>query len=319
LNIISNVDQSKVGYFVPVTDLFYDHCLLLFVSAFSFNYDRLAILLDVVNTYNDYLMSERTDNANDYALAKVLNECVITIFKLMDYERDLPDYSALNRSYVLLREELIQIYARQPELQNVGGSICWKVMQNIELFHENIGEYKSLAFDYAQSGADYGDDHNSNVNMLCIKANIDNPVIPSQIQKLLTEAKSNIKEFKFELAKMNATLSIEVISGKPVVELGEEKYRLSAMRDGTVLTLISYCLDKHPNEQIDLDTLKSELKEAGLSAHGLSNLKESIRNSHFGHNKPLQPFVDAYPKAILVRKTTELTDDQTKAIKQAGS
>lgn len=264
-------------------------------------------------------MNEITDNANDYALARVLNECVITIFKLMDNEQDLPDYSALNRSYVLLREELKQIYARQPELQNAGGSICWKVMQNIELFHENIGEYKSLAFDYAQSGADYGDDHNSNVNMLCIKANIDKPVIPPQIQKLLTEAESNIKVFKYELAKLNATLSIEVISGRPVVTLGDEKYRLSAMRDGTVLTLISYCLDKHPNEQMGLDTLKSELKQAGLSAHGLSNLKESIRNSHFGHKKPLQPFVDAYPKAILVRKTTELTDDQTKAIILAGS
>ena len=83
-------------------------------------------------------MSKNTDNANDYALARVLNERIITIFKIMDTDRDLPDYSALNRSYVLLREELIQIYARQPELQEAGGGICWKVMKNIELFHENL-------------------------------------------------------------------------------------------------------------------------------------------------------------------------------------
>lgn len=264
-------------------------------------------------------MSENTDTANDYALARILNENLIKIFALLDDQRNLPDYSALNRSYVLLSNEVKQIYARQPKLQEAGGTICWKVMKNVELFHENIGEYKSLAWEYTNSGADYGEEHNSNVNMLCIEEGIDKPVLSPHIKQLLTEAENNIKAFQYELAKMYPTLSIEVISGRPVVTIGDEKYRLSAMREGTVLTVISYCLDKHPNSQVDLETLKSELREAGLSAHGLNNLKESIRNSHFGKNKPLQPFVEAYPKAILVRKTIELNDDQIKAIQLAGS
>lgn len=262
-------------------------------------------------------MSENTDNSNDYALARVLNERVITIFKLMDNERDLPDYSALNRSYVLLREELKQIYARQPELQNAGGSICWKVMQNIELFHENIGEYKSLAFDYSQSGADYGDEHNTNVNMLCIKANIDKPVIPPHIKKLLTEAELNLKDFQFNLDKMNAKLSIDGFS-IPVVTIGEKKYRFTSMRDGLVLSIIDHCLKNHPNEQVDFGTLKLELTELEIKVPAKTNIRELIRKSRFGDGMPLNPFVSAYPKAILIRTKVELSNEQLNEIELAS-
>lgn len=259
-------------------------------------------------------MSENTDNANDYALARLLNERVIAIFKQMDTERDLPDYSALNRSYVLIREELKQIYDRQPELQNVGGSICWKVMQNIELFHENIGEYKSTAFDYAQSGADYGDEHNTNVNMLCIKAHIDKPIIPPNIEKLLTEAENNLKVFQHELDLMNAKLSIEGFT-IPVVTVGEKNYRFSSMRDGSlVLHIIEHCLKNYPNEQVDFDTLKKELNDLDIKVPAKTNIKEQIRTSRFGTEQPLYPFVTAFPKAIIVRPTVELSKEQIQLI-----
>lgn len=300
---------------MPIAYVLFDHDpLLIFVSTVSFNYDRLAILLDVVNTYNSYQMNENTDNANDYALARLLNERVITIFKLMDNERDLPDYSALNRSYVLLREELKQIYARQPELQNAGGSICWKVMQNIELFHENIGEYKSLAFDYAHSGADYGDDHNSNVNMLCIKANIDKPVIPPQIQKLLTEAENNIKDFQFNLDKMNATLSFEKIT-IPVITIGNNKYRLSSMRNAVVFDIISYCYENFLNEHVGLTTINKYLQLENLGKSNITNLRDKMRGSHFEDNGPLVPFIEVSPRKIMIKKSAALTDDEFNAIK----
>jgi hypothetical protein len=262
-------------------------------------------------------MSENT-TANDYALAKVLNERLITIFSLLDTQQDLPDYSALNRSYVLLRDEVKQIYERQPELQNAGGSICWKVMQNIELFHENIGEYKSTAFDYANSGADYGEEHNSIVNMLCIKAEIDKPVIPPHIKKLLSDAENNIEVFKYELAKMNATLSIGGFT-IPVVKVGEKEYRLTSMRGGgLVLSIIDHCLENHPNEQVDFDTLKKELNELDIKVPAKTNIREQIRKSRFGEGKPLNPFVSAFPKAILVRPKVELSDEQLEQIELAS-
>ncbi len=262
-------------------------------------------------------MSENTDTANDYALARLLNERVIRIFALLDTLKDLPDYSALNRSYVLLANELKQIYARQPELQKAGGTICWRVMDNIELFHENIAEYKTLAYEYTHSGADYGEEHNSNVNMLCIKANIDKPVIPSEIEKLLTEAETNINAFQHELDKMNAKLSIDGFS-IPLVTVGEKKYRFTSMRDGLVLKIIEHCLKNHPNQQIDFDTLKSELNELDIKIPAKTNIRELIRKSHFGDQRPLNPFVSAYPKAILIRPTVELSNEQLKEIDLAS-
>ena len=259
-------------------------------------------------------MTGNTDTANDYALARVLNERVIAIFKLMDDLRDLPDYSALNRSYVLLREELKQIYARQPELQKVGGSICWKVMQNIELFHENIGEYKSLAFEYSQSGTDYGDDHNTNVNMLCIKANIDKPVIPPRLKKLLTEAESNIKDFQFDLDKMNAALSFEKIT-IPVITIGNNSYRLTSMRYGITFDIISYCFDKFPNEYVGLTTINKYLHLENLGKPNISNLRDKMRGSHFEDEGPLVPFIEISPRKIMIKKSAALTDEQFNAIK----
>lgn len=287
------------------------------MSALSFNYDRLAILLDVANTYNCYQMSENTDNANDYALAKVLNERVIRIFSLLADHRDIPGTTAVNHSYVLLSDELKQIYARQPELQEIGQPICWQVMGNLELFHENIGEYKTLAWEYTNSGADYGEEHNASVTTLCIKTNASKPVIPPHIEQLLSEADNNIKVFQYELDKMNAKLSIEGFT-IPVVTVGEKEYRFSSMREGgLVLDIIDHCLKNHPNEQIDFDTLKSELNELDISVPAKTNIKDQIRKSRFGDDKPLKPFVSAYPKAILVRPLVELSDEQIEQIARA--
>jgi hypothetical protein len=115
---------------------------------------------------------------------------------------------------------------------------------------------------------------------------------------------------------MTATLSFESIT-VPVISIGGEKYRLASMREGLPHAIISYCLEKHPNETIDLDTLKSELKAAGIKAHGLSNLREDIRKSHFGDKKPCSPFVTVSPKAILVRQSTILTRQHINALKAA--
>lgn len=261
-------------------------------------------------------MSDNTDTANDYALAKLLNEYEIKIFSLLADHGNLPDTTDVNRSYVLLAEELKEIYARQPELKKVGQPICWQVMSNLELFHENIGEYKTLAWEYVNSGADYGQEHNASVITLCIKANASKPVMPQRIELLLSEAESNINAFQYELDKMNAKLSIEGFS-IPVVTIGETKYRFTSMREGPVLSIIDHCLSKHPNEQVDFDTLKSELKELDIKVPAKLNIKEQIRTSHFGAGKPLSPFVTAFPKAVIVRSTVELSDEQIDLLRLA--
>ncbi|HVX01107.1 MAG TPA: hypothetical protein VHA52_11850 [Candidatus Babeliaceae bacterium] len=262
-------------------------------------------------------MSENTDTANDYALARLLNEREIQIFSLLADHRDIPDTTDINLSYVLLADELKQIYSRQPALEEIGQPICWRVMSNLELFHENIGEYKTLAWEYTNSGADYGEEHNASVTTLCIRANATKPIVPPRIEKLLSDADRNIKAFQYELDKMNATLSIEGFS-IPVVTVGETKYRFSSMRDGLVLSIIDHCLSKHPNEQIDFDTLKSELKELDIKVPAKTNIKEQIRTSRFAADQALNPFVTAFPKAIIVRPTVELSNEQIKLIELAS-
>lgn len=265
------------------------------------------------------ISNKQNDPANDYALAKLLNEYAIKIFTSLDVHGSVPDFTDVNRSYILLIEELKQIYARQPKLQKIGRSMCWQVIDSLEMFHENIGEYKTLEFEYTHSGADYGEEHNSKVSRLCTLAEKTKPDLTPQLQKLLDEADKSFVQFKQELAKMYATVSIEYVSGRPVVSIGVANYYLSAMRDGLAQTVISYCLNHHPDKQIDLKTLKSELSEAEIKVPGLNNLKENIRNSHFGNKKPLSPFVQASPKVILVRKTAALSDMQIDAIKLASS
>lgn len=82
-------------------------------------------------------VNKQNDPANDYAIAKLLNEYAIKMFTpVVDYS-STPDISAVNRSYVLIVNELKQIYDRQPKLQELGNSICWRQLENLELAHES--------------------------------------------------------------------------------------------------------------------------------------------------------------------------------------
>ena len=263
-------------------------------------------------------VNKQNNPANDYALAKILNECEIRIFSLLANNERIPDATDVNRSYVLIADELELIYNRQPKLQKIGQPICWQVMSNLELFHENIGEYKTLAWEYTNSGADYGEEHNASVTSLCIRKPIAKPEIPSRIEQLLTEAESNIKAFQYELDKMNAKLYIEGFT-IPVVRVGEKEYRFSSMREGSlVLHILEHCLENHPNEQVDFETLKKELNDLDIKVPAKTNIKEEFRTSRFGAEQPLNPFVTAFPKAIIVRPTVELNDEHIESIELAS-
>jgi hypothetical protein len=256
-------------------------------------------------------VNKQSDPANDYASAKLLNDRVINIFTLVVDHNSTPDLTDVNRSYVFMVNELKQIYDRQPELKKIGNAICWRVLDNLEQAHELVP-----SIEFMHSGGDYGEGHNSSVSSLWILSGKKKPDLTPKLQKLLTEADDNIASFKSKLDKMYATLTFESIS-VPVVTIGDEKFRFTSMRDGIALNIISYCRAKHPNQQIDLESLRSELKDAGFSTNGINNLKENIRNSYFGDKSPLKPFVTVFPKVILVRQTTELSDEQVEKIRVA--
>lgn len=249
-------------------------------------------------------MSDNTDTANDYALAKFLNERVIHIFTLVVDHGSTPNLTAVNRSYIFLIDQLKQIYDRQPELQKLGNAICWRQLDNLEQAHEFVP-----AIEFTHSGGDYGENHNSRISTLCIKAEIDKPTLSPQIKLLIDEADKNIAEFESELDKMYARISFEHMV-VPVVRIGDKKFYLPSMREGLAYNVISFCLSKHPDQEIGIDKLKEEMKHAGIKIYGLSNLNNDTYKSIFGKNNPLNPFMTSSTKSILVRQTTSLSDQQ---------
>ena len=258
-------------------------------------------------------VNKQNDPANDYALAKLLNEYAIKIFTpVIDYS-STPDITAVNRSYVLIVNELKQIYDRQPKLKELGNSICWRQLENLELAHEFVP-----AIEFVHSGGDYGEMHNSKVSSLCYIEEKTEPDLTPHPQELLEEADKNFAQFQHELDKMYATVSFQSMV-IPVVTIGGTQYHLPAMREGLAYNVISFCLSKHPNQEIGIDKLKVEMKQADINIFGLSNFNNDTYKSVFGKNNPLNPFMSSSPKSIQVRKTTALTNQQIAEIAEIST
>ncbi len=136
-------------------------------------------------------MIQENSKANDYALARYLNERVVKIFALVaDHQKhDLPDLSAINRSYVLLVHELKQLYDRNSELSSIGDNICWRTFATIDA----IDPY--TLFEYSDDNRNHGNDHIAKVNSLCIISGKEEPDIPSELNVVLDEATKNMVAF----------------------------------------------------------------------------------------------------------------------------
>ncbi len=136
-------------------------------------------------------MSEQKSNANDYALAKYLNERVIAMFALVadNFNKDLPDLTDINRSYVLLVAELKKLYGRNPELSSIRENICWRTFGTLDA----IDSYD--LYEYSDDYKNHGIQHVSKVNALAINAHKEKPDITLELQKILDEAKINVTAF----------------------------------------------------------------------------------------------------------------------------
>ena len=136
-------------------------------------------------------MSEQKSNANDYALATYLNERVVSMFALVadNFNKDLPDLTDINRSYVLLVTELKKLYDRNPELSNIRENICWRTFGTLDA----IDSYD--LYEYTDDYKNHGIQHISKVNALAINVHKEKPDITPELQKILDEAKINVTAF----------------------------------------------------------------------------------------------------------------------------
>ncbi|MEX0881584.1 MAG: hypothetical protein WDZ34_01780 [Candidatus Saccharimonadales bacterium] len=128
---------------------------------------------------------------NDFALAKALNERVTDIFDLVS--SDKLDTKAINKSYVLMVNELKKIYARNTELSDIEISPIWKHFDIIEGAEYEISEYIHTWDN------DSGQRHNAKVNKLCIISNKETPEYTPEIKELLVNANKSIADYRRQI------------------------------------------------------------------------------------------------------------------------
>ena len=132
-----------------------------------------------------------TLRANDFAVAKSLNERVITIFDMSarNDTRSL-DITAINRSYVLLVNSLRKIYARNDELSAIEQKPIWEYFDIIEGCEYEISEYTN------NWNNDTGQGHIARVNKLCIVSGKEKPDYVPEIKQIVEEADRAISSFQ---------------------------------------------------------------------------------------------------------------------------
>lgn len=142
--------------------------------------------------------------ANDYAIAKALNERVTTIFELFAHSdtRSL-DITAINKSYVLLVNTLKKIYARNDELKVIERKPVWEYFDIIEGLEHDISQYTN---DWDN---DNGQSHNARVNKLCIVAGKEAPDYTPDLKLIVQDADKAITAFRKQVddQKLRETVS----------------------------------------------------------------------------------------------------------------
>lgn len=139
---------------------------------------------------------KQPSKANDYAVAKSLNEYaskVINIFSLYQIVVHHPDFDLkeINRVYVLLVNELQELYKRNAELATIKYEPIWKQIDyihaayDVQKFLERLYESKESPVRYIKNPSKYIDYHIAEIDRLCIIANKDAPDFSPEQKKLI--------------------------------------------------------------------------------------------------------------------------------------
>lgn len=136
-------------------------------------------------------------NDNDYPLAKLLNTVLLQIVQLVrEIEAlDLPeDYDwklgELNRAYVLLVNELEELYKHEPKLAEIEPKPFWAKYNILAPYYWEILRYLD------EPTEKKGLAHINQLDRLCIIAKSDKPELSPENLKLLQEALKAIKDYK---------------------------------------------------------------------------------------------------------------------------
>lgn len=173
--------------------------------------------------------TNKPSQANDYAVAKALNDLIykIMIFVYLGHGTDLykeREIAEINRTYILIKHELEKLYVRNPELIAIKPEPIWKRFEVLKHTTEDIANYMN-------DTDDHGTDHTIRVEKLCILAGVDVPKYTPEQQKLVDNSEVAISNYAALVKKEGEKL----LSEKK--EYGWEifEYGLTYKQDGTIL------------------------------------------------------------------------------------
>lgn len=172
--------------------------------------------------------TNKLSQANDYAVAKALNDLVNGIMALMyvagAHEMDKDhQVTELNRAYILLTHELEIIYARNPELLAIKPEPIWRRFDVLKYSNWDIK-------DYIDNTDDTGHTHTIRVERLCIIAGVDDPKYTPEQQKLVESVDTVARKYSKDLVKAS-----EDIQESKANEWQIPEYTLTYKQDGMVL------------------------------------------------------------------------------------
>lgn len=175
------------------------------------------------------LMKDHGRKRNDFALAKALNERATSIVDMVANEirsgiqDSVINTAQVNKSYILLVDELKRIYARTPELSDATPSPIWNYIDLIE-----GNEYEIYDHIWERQN-DAGQRHNAQVNKLCIIAGSEYPSYTPRQQKIVDETDKAIAAYRNVARELNRAMA-DSSRGWMIPE-----YRFTYGTDGSLL------------------------------------------------------------------------------------
>ncbi len=172
--------------------------------------------------------TNNTSQANDYAVAKALNDLVyrILVFVYVGFGTKLyneREIAEINRMYILLTHELGKIYSLSSELLAIKPEPIWKRFEVLKNATEEIASHFNAT-------EDHGADHNARVEKLCIIAAVDAPKFNPEQQKLVDNSEAAISNYAALVKKAGEEMVADKKYGWEIPE-----YSLTYKPDGTIL------------------------------------------------------------------------------------
>jgi hypothetical protein len=137
---------------------------------------------------------KQPQKANDYAVAKELNKCVVDLLRIFNmYQLIGPhkdfDTQEINKVYVLLADELQNLYDQNLKLSEIKPDPIWRKIGYIQSAY-NLQKYLE-AFDLKL----YSDHYIAKIDRLCIISGIEKPTYSVRQKQLVGSTKTTISKY----------------------------------------------------------------------------------------------------------------------------